>query len=210
MNGNDLALASLLTQQSKLNVKADEQRTAAPTITQKLDSSKVAIAPQPVKQLSAEEFREAIKNAGKRPFTNEKGEVVMQRVKDCVRGDQIAAINGYVGYNKKEDFASQLMNAESKARQAVNPVKHDGLTRQEKRRLDASVKGWVKGLPNAEDRMLTDLQSRERLIVEAICGFEDKWSKSTDSQERAQLKGMANVERSRLESVRKQMEKLTK
>ena len=208
MSINELALARFLAKQAALSKQIDSGKTTS-TLTRSVDSAKVASKPVFVQELTAKEFLEALRNAGVREVSSPDGKVIKQRIKDNVRKDQIAAINKYVGYNNQDNLGSQLMNAEAKAKREMSAQPaYDGPSRQEQRRLNASVAGYVSGVPDAVQRRLNDLLTRERLIVEKMCELEDKCVKSADASMRLQLKGEANVERERLEHVRKQIEQL--
>lgn len=208
MSINELALARFLAKQAALSKDISSNKVTS-AVTRSVDSTKVSSKPVFIQQYTAQEFREAIKNAGVREITSTDGKVIKQRIKDHVRKDQVEAINKYIGYDNKKDFGSQLMNAESKARLEIQPLNYDGPTRQEERRMKASATGYVSGTNDSIKRKLTDLQTRERLIVEKMCELEDKSTKSESLSERIQLKGEANIERQRLEHVRKQIDQLT-
>lgn len=104
------------------------------------------------------------------------------------RDEIIAAIAGYVGYDNRRDFGSQDQAAKAKAQRelAGNKVV-GGPTRSEERTAARSLQGFVAGMPHPAQRILLNLQARERAAAEAMIDAK------TPQEREAQRKILAQV-----------------
>jgi hypothetical protein len=129
-----------------------------------------------------------------------------------VRNDQIKALAGFVGYETQESFATQEQAARAIAQRIISGRKATGPTRAEQRAAisEALDSGraivTTTGLCDHDAKRLANLQANEVALVDSICDYE----KIADDQgktisERAHAKGMASLERERLEHVRKDL-----
>ncbi len=196
----------------KLRAKStDKVVEQAPVLASNGTEPMVVTAPTILKSnvgtLSAADFTQAIRDAGYRQDANGKRHFV----KDEERQDKIRAIDGYVGYNPKGDFGSQELAARSQAaRELRGTPLASGPERHEIRRAQASVTGFVAGIPNGTDRTIADWQARERLAVETLIEQEKLAKNAPTEQERAKAAAFAQLERDRLAAIRADLKTLGK
>lgn len=82
--------------------------------------------------------------------------------KATTRDEQITALSGYDGYVEGMPLGIQDFNQRTKAQREIRGVDASGPSRQEKRQAQASVAGFVAGMPNGEERLKASLEARER------------------------------------------------
>lgn len=114
--------------------------------------------------LDAQGFLNALRNAGKRK--TEEGKPFHDKREE--RNDIICAIHAYIGYDNRRDFGSQEQEARSKAQRELRGEKFTGPSREELRAASKSAAGFVHGMPKPSQRILLDLQARERSVAEAM------------------------------------------
>lgn len=119
------------------------------------------------------------------------------------RNDRIEAIALFVGFDHSQDFGSQEMRAKMLAQSAGKT--YTGPSRQEQRVLQASVRGYVAGVPDHKERAKADLLARERLAVETMLECEKRASEATTDQERMVQSALAMAERERLTHIRRDL-----
>lgn len=144
-------------------------------------------------------FTLAMRNAGKRVTSN--GKPIYDA--SLVREDQIKAIAGYIGYTLSDNFGTQELRAKMAAQRTMVPVKA-GVERSSL----PSVQGFVSGLPDHNQRLIQDLQGRERLAVDAMVDHDRQALVAKTTEEKNFHSTMAQVERERLESIRKDLSHL--
>ena len=137
--------------------------------------------------LDAQGFLIAMRDAGKRR-TAEGKPFVDQRE---VRNDQVKAIHAYCGYDNRRDFGSQDLEARAKAQRELRGAPKVVETTAPSR----SVAGYVAGMPQPSQRILLNLQARERAAAEAMI-------EAKTDEERA-------TQRAILDQVQKAIDELT-
>jgi len=128
---------------------------------------KKAAEPAPEKVLDAETsriFLLAIKAAGMRP--NEYN--VLTRDFTKIKEDEKAALKQYCGYFAVP-HGIQLDNASRRAKMLVNPS-----LGQDRKRVDNTVRGFVAGLPDHNQKQIQDLLARERIALSEMSNPEEK------------------------------------
>lgn len=92
--------------------------------------------------------------------------LTVRRAKD--RNEVIQAIHAYCGYNPSGNFGTQDQEARAKAMRELRGVNTAGPSLAEKRAAARSAAGFVAGMPAPSQRILLNLQARERAAVEAM------------------------------------------
>ena len=179
-------------------VKASAEETPASNGEKTVVAAPVAI------DLEAKEFLAMLRNAGRR-------EVDGKRIYDQaeVRNDTIALIARYMGYDPNGSFASQELAARTKAIRETRKEKEGDVDystvplRSEVRRVNATLTGYVAGIPDPVQRRIDDLKGRERLTVEELIAFEKAAAPSVtaDDQQRGIVIAKTAVERERLTHI---------
>lgn len=153
--------------------------------------------------LDARGFLDACRTAGRRlndkgiPFTDPKE----------IRNDLIKAIHAYCGYDMHGNFGSQEQEARAKAQREIRGYKVSGPTREELRSAARSAAGFVAGLPDHKVRALANLRAREVAAVEAMLDHEKAAHDSKrPTADRLLSQGLADVERDRIASIRRDIE----
>jgi len=82
------------------------------------------------------------------------------------REESIAAINQYVGYNPGDNFGAQEYRAISAARVATAKKVENEIVVH--RRIDASIMGYVAGMPNHSAKAHQNVLAREVFIVDQM------------------------------------------
>lgn len=152
--------------------------------------------------LDATAFVLAMRNAGKRP--NDKGVMISDPSK--VKGDEVQAIGDFIGYDVRLPHGENLFRANMAAKRS--PSDNAGPSRSEVRRAQASIVGFVAGVPDNAARHLQNLQARERLAVEAIIGFQKEATSAKTAEERAMAEAKLALEQGRLSSIREDLDRL--
>jgi hypothetical protein len=163
--------------------------------------------------LNAKDFLLAMRNAGKRVNPETNATYIDQRE---VRNDQIKAIHAFyyevrqgvhvcTGYDPNRDFGSQdtaaRMLAQRELRGAPRTV--------EVPRPSMTAGGYVAGMPDLKGRRLANLQGQEVVYADAMIQHEKDANNPARSQADRELSaGLADIERDRLASIRKQMSEL--
>ena len=131
--------------------------------------------------------------------------VAMRRATD--RDARIAAIAGYIGYNRAEMYSPQELAANLQARKVLTPPKASPAVSG----AAVSLVGYVKGVPDMKGKKLADLQGREVAAVEAMLSHR-KVAVELLSQgnqiEAAHEANLAKLESDRLTQIRKDIESL--
>lgn len=96
-----------------------------------------------------------------------KGFIIAAR-KAKTRNETIVAIASYCGYVQNGDFGSQEQAARAKAQREIRNEKVTGPSREEERAAAKSAAGFVAGMPKPSQRILLNLQARERAAAEAM------------------------------------------
>lgn len=80
------------------------------------------------------------------------------------RNEMIQAIHAYCGFDNRRDFGSQEMEARSKAQRELRgaPKVSEAVAPSQ------TVRGFVAGMPKPSNRILLNLQARERAAAEAM------------------------------------------
>lgn len=92
--------------------------------------------------------------------------LTVRRAKD--RNEVIQAIHAYCGYNPSGNFGTQEQEARAKAQREIRGVNTAGPSLAEKRQANRSVAGYVAGMPDPSQRILSNLRARETAAVEAM------------------------------------------
>lgn len=155
--------------------------------------------------LGPKEFLVALRNAGYRK--DNQGKSFLD--KSEIRPDAVKAIDAYCGYDPKGDFGSQELNAKSKAQREIRKANGEDLgqgpTRDEIRRAQASLKGFVNGNPDLVKQKIADLEAREAMAAAELIEQEKLGETLPTEQERAKAKAKAQLERERIQSIRKDL-----
>lgn len=99
------------------------------------------------------------------------------------RNETIQAIHGYCGYNAAGDFGSQEQAARAKAQRELRNEPVTGPSREEQRSAARSAHGFVAGMPKPSQRILLNLQARERAAVEAMLDAKSEEDKAKHRNE---------------------------
>jgi hypothetical protein len=165
--------------------------------------------------LDAKSFMLAMRDAGKRRTAEGKPFFDPREV----RNDQIRAIHAFyyevrdgskylVGYDNRQSFASQELRSMTAAKKDLHPspIGQQLTPYVRNGRTDATLKGYVAGMPDDKARRLADLQGREVAAVEAREDYVRKSRNMNLSQEeRKQAAAFAAIEHRRIDAIRKDM-----
>jgi hypothetical protein len=152
--------------------------------------------------LDGKAFLLAMRDAGRRPFETPAGKTVVKVEASKVRGDQIAALQGYCGYDSKADFGGQVYRATAKAQQEVRgPIQ--GPTREDTRNANRSLKGFVAGMPDTKATKLANLHAQEVKHAAELARCTFIAEHTTDEQTRTLHEGLALIEAERIAAIRK-------
>lgn len=119
------------------------------------------------------------------------------------RAGYIAAIAQYVGYNTGENFGGQEYRALSMAKMAVTPKVDNEIIVH--RRIDASVTGYIAGMPDHRKKDRANLLAREVKAVDTMreCEKAESEARSSGNESEASIqRALAVVERERLIVIR--------
>lgn len=83
------------------------------------------------------------------------------------RDEQITALSGYKGYDLRKDFGSQEINALFYAKHETVGIS-PGADRNAVRSAQRTAQGYVAGMPHPQERLVMDLQARERSVLEMM------------------------------------------
>jgi len=103
------------------------------------------------------------------------------------RDESIAAIAAYCGYDNRRNFGTQDQEARAKAMREIRGFQATGPTREEKRAAERSVAGYVKGMPAPSQRILLNLQARERAAVDAMLAAKKAGNPVEENEHRKML-----------------------
>lgn len=165
--------------------------------------------------LDAKGFLVAMRNAGYRK--DNQGKSFLD--KNEIRPDSIKAIEAFIGYDAKGNFASQELAARTEAMRQIRQAKGEGPTkeqllsaptRQEIRRANASLMGFVNGNPDLRAQKVADLEGRERLATDTLIEQEKLAETLPTEQERSKALALAQLERERIAEIRKDLAALGK
>jgi hypothetical protein len=132
--------------------------------------------------------------------------ISMRGAKD--RPAKIQAIAAFCGYDTHEPLGSQEMNAMAKARRVLNPIT-PGLDRSAVRSAQASLSGYVSGMPDNTGKQIQDLLGREALAARTM----GEWLKVSQDEgrsasERAEASEEIRFEQKRIDSIRQDLKRL--
>jgi hypothetical protein len=119
------------------------------------------------------------------------------------RDEQIAAIAGYVGFDRHGEFGAQDLAARMTAQRALNGCQAG--TRPVHTSLP-SVAGYVAGMPDETAKRVANLKGRETLAAETMADHEKMASDdSVEATERSYHAQLAMVEGDRLRNIRQEI-----
>lgn len=122
------------------------------------------------------------------------------------RDEYIAAIAQYVGYNTGENFGGQEYRALSAAKTATTPKVENPIIVH--RRIDASISGFVAGMPDHRKKDRANLLAREVKAVDAMreCEKAEAAALAAGNESEASIqRSLAIVERERLIVIRRDL-----
>lgn len=152
--------------------------------------------------LDATAFTLAMRNAGKRP--NAKGVMITDPSK--VKEDEVKAIGDFIGYDVRLPHGENLFRANMAAKRSSSD--NAGPTRSEVRRAQASITGFVAGMPDWRQRQIQDLKAREKLVVTSIEGHFQQEQKAKTQEERHLHAAQILLDQACLEDIRAQLDRL--
>jgi hypothetical protein len=159
--------------------------------------------------LTAADFLLAMRDAGKRTFqvlnnqTNTSHPVI--KVDETkVRGDRIAAIAAYVGWNPKDNFGPQELRAIAQANREVHG-KDNGPTYRDLHKVSRTLSGYVHGMPDTKAKRLDNLLAQEKIAAGDLARLLHEASKLPEGEGRAVKLALAEVEETRLAHIRQSM-----
>lgn len=118
------------------------------------------------------------------------------------REGMIRAIAAYCGWNPALDFGTQEKNARRQAQCEVNPAL--GIQPPAPRPM-LTIAGLVAGMPDHRAKRHADLKGRERLAVDTIAEHEKAKAMAKTDQDRQTFEALQQVERERLQQIRKDL-----
>lgn len=121
------------------------------------------------------------------------------------RNEKIKLIDQYVGYDNALDFGTQEMVALRKANNSINPPRNAGVYS-----VQATVSGYVAGMPKRDEKAIQDLEARERLAVATMLDLQKQALECGDSVQAALLSAKADLETERVVSIRRELNTLTR
>ena len=133
--------------------------------------------------------------------------VAMRNAK--TREERIGIITAYTGYDNAQNYGSQLLVAEMKAKKELRVGPIPGPSREEQRSAWRSASGFVAGIPDNAQKQLNDLLGREKVAAEALIQHtKDSTDLKRSSDDRTLSKGLADFEKDRLEHIRSDLKAL--
>lgn len=205
MQAQNVALAHLLSVQSVETNQADQDRQAE--IRAMFDKEpKAHRQPKAPKERKAKKLREEkevphLPKSAPPPWaTIQPGSVqaagfltMSRRAKN--RQESIEAIHAYIGYDMAKDFGTQEYQAKAQAARELKPITY-------KPKTQATVEGYVAGMPNGSEKFRQNLKARERVAVEGIIEH-SKAAESADNEfDKTLHAGLAQVEAERMRVIR--------
>lgn len=127
------------------------------------------------------------------------------KMRKADRNEKIKLIDQYVGYDNALDFGAQEMVALRKANNSINPPKNAGVYS-----VQATVAGYVAGMPKRDEKAIQDLEGRERLAVTTMLDLQKQAVECEDSTRAAILAAESDLEAERLVSIRRELNTLTR
>lgn len=125
------------------------------------------------------------------------------------RDEKIQAISAYVGYDSADNFGTQEMAAEMKAKAELRGAPIGGPSREEQRVAARSAAGFVAGLPDNTKRKLDNLLAQEKACIETLIQHDkDSRDMKRTAEERMLSVGLAKFERDRLSNIRTDLKAL--
>jgi hypothetical protein len=130
--------------------------------------------------------------------------LAMRSAKD--RDSKIQAIAAFIGYDCRDDYGAQEVRAFLAAKREMSPIDASGPSRSEKRQAQATVKGYVAGMPNGLGRQIGNLKAREEVAKDARDAFLTEACKAK-VEDCSCCKGhaMARLEEERIIEIRKDL-----
>ncbi len=158
--------------------------------------------------ITASAFLLAMRDAGKRTFqvlnnTTNVSHSVVKVDQSKVRGDRIAAIAAYIGWNAADNFGPQEQRAIAQANREIRG-KDMGPTHRDLHNASRSLAGYVKGMPDTKTVRLENLLGQERVTAEKLGTLLFEASKLA-GQDKAIKLALAEVEENRLAHIRQAM-----
>ena len=208
MNTQNVALAHLLTSQAEETNQADQDRMAeiramfdkSPKGT-KAHRQPKAPKERKLKALKAEKEVINLPKSAPPPWAviepgsvQAEGFLKMSRTAKN-RNEAIAAIHAYIGYDMAKDFGTQEYQAKATAARELKPIVYQAKTQ-------ATVQGFVAGMPNGGEKFRQNLKARERVAVEGIIEHTKAAEGSTNEFDTTLHTGLAQVEAERIRQIR--------
>jgi hypothetical protein len=131
--------------------------------------------------------------------------VSMRRAKS--RDEQIAAIAGFIGYDRCKMYAEQELAANLQGKKVLNPPKASPAISG----AAISLQGYTKGMPDMKAKRLADLQGREVAAVENMLSHRKAAAEQLSQGNQVQaihFANLAKLESDRLEQIRRDLNSL--
>ena len=127
------------------------------------------------------------------------------------RDETIKAIESFVGFDAARELGSQESEARSLANRIISGEKLGGLTIKEKRSANASLTGFVGGMPDALERKVNHLLGRELFLVDSILTAQweaKREERSADERQAFMKEALASAKE--LTGVRKELSEIAR
>lgn len=201
-NTQNVAVAHLLSVQAVETSQADLDRQAeVRAMFEKTPKAhRQPKAPKAKKPLREKEEKPIVKSAPPPWATVTPGSVgpegflkLLRNAKN--RNESIEAIHAYIGYDMAKDFGTQEYFAKSQAARELKPITY-------KPKTEATVRGFVAGMPNGAERFRQNLMARQRVAVESLIEHTKAAESAGDEFDATLHTGLAQVEQDRLRAIR--------
>lgn len=181
---------------------SDSMMAEGSIVAAKIKPGDVCVTVSKAGTITAQQFIENMRNAGRR--VNDQGVIAFDAT--FYRTDQIDLIDSFVGYDHTRNFGSQLLMAELQAARETRKFQRADLpTRSEKRRINASLSGYVAGIPSAASKV-AKLLAFEQKAVEDMIELECAALKAETELEQQKCQAMAMLERERIANIRRDLD----
>lgn len=131
----------------------------------------------------------------------------MNRTTD--RNDMIRAIAGYVGYDPAKEFGEQEYWARNQAKKELSPIKEEK-TPPSGKRVSATIRGYVAGMPDLKAKKLKDLWGRLQLATEMAEEHRTLAKEALSETEKNYQETLAKVEEERAIAIKREIDLLPK
>jgi hypothetical protein len=133
--------------------------------------------------------------------------LAMNRTND--RNDMIRNIAGYVGYDPCKEFGEQEYWARNQAKKELSPIKEEK-TPPSGKRVSATIRGYVAGMPNERAKKLNDLQGRLHLAMSMAAEHRTLAKQALSDSEKNYQETLAKVEEERASVIQREINLLPK